>query len=100
MQREHFVDHCQVVDTAGNRTEVIRVDVVLRLTNTIDVAPLRHRAERGLEPVDATEMRREPDRATEIGTDLERGETGARGGRGTARRSAGLVIGVPRIARG
>ena len=65
----------------------------------VEIPTLGDHTPRGLEPVDAAAVRRDPHRAADVGPDLEAGEPrGDRGGR-PAGRPAGDAIERPRVVR-
>ena len=62
-----------------------------------DVAELRYQSHGRLEPVDTTEVRRHPDRATHVAPNIKRGEPGGERRTGAAARAAGCPRLVPWI---
>ena len=96
---QHRQQEVEVFRRARDRAEHVDVDVDGAAVRVIEIPALRDHTPRGLEPVDAAAVRRDPHRAADVGADLEAREPrGHRGGR-AARRSAGDAIERPRVVR-
>ena len=84
---------------AGDRAEHVDVGVGRAAADVVEIAALRHHAEARLEPEHAAAVRRDADRAADVGADLEAREPGrptAAADRPTNRRARGRV---PRVVR-
>ena len=84
---EHAEQQVEVVGAARDRTEHVDVGVGRAAADVVEVAALRHHAEARLQPEHAAAVRRDADRAADVGAELEAGEAGGDRGRGTARRA-------------